>query len=299
MRAAEKKPKIPARGHRPHPNLRALDAVAWTYPGWFKDKKEAEEVHFLPDLFPEALQCMHRRQRVHDGHRSHPQLVALDKARPKNRPWTYAGWQKDHKEAMECHCKWPVLFDASLETMHKKQPVHDGDRKHPDLVALDAIVCNYPGWQKDFPHAQNYHSDYPDLFPMKLDEMRKRQKFHQGDRSDPTFVALDALRTRCNYPGWQKDYAEAVNEYFEGLPSGTASLLEALRQKQKAHEGIDHTPILWRWMRSVRPVPIRAGWWIGGKQRKRTFGGSLCFQPRSAPCEQNKRYTKAIDLIQD
>jgi hypothetical protein len=44
----------------------------------------------------------------------------------------------------------------------EKQNMHDGDRSHPRLIALDscAFQLNYPGWKKDAKGIEDKHVGY-------------------------------------------------------------------------------------------------------------------------------------------
>jgi hypothetical protein len=69
---------------------------------------------------------------MHNGDRSHPRLVALDRLGAL----TYAGWRDDVEKAERHHLHYPILFNQALEAIAQKQEMHDGDRSHPRLVVL-------------------------------------------------------------------------------------------------------------------------------------------------------------------
>ena len=72
--------------------------------------------------------------------------------------FSYDGWQMDAELAEECDqdiINYPyfakVRLWAILDTMHRKQQVHDGDRSHPFILKLDALTptLSYTGWEYD------------------------------------------------------------------------------------------------------------------------------------------------------
>ena len=75
--------------------------------------------------------------------------------------FSYDGWQMDAELAEKCDKELinpffgPFLAKvdlwAVLDTMHRKQQVHDGDRSHPFILKLDALTptLSYTGWEYD------------------------------------------------------------------------------------------------------------------------------------------------------
>lgn len=63
---------------------------------------------------------MNRKQRLHVGNRSYPQVIALDSL-----IFTYHGWEHDFETVMRCHCEYPAIFDLKLQAMNKKQEIHN------------------------------------------------------------------------------------------------------------------------------------------------------------------------------
>jgi hypothetical protein len=84
------------------------------------------------------------------------------------------------------------------------------DRSHPDLVKLDSLRkagLSYKGWEKDLSDAEDAHEQrsYSADFPKVLRKMKVKQKLHEGDRSHPRLVALDAIVPMLSYPGFEAD----------------------------------------------------------------------------------------------
>ena len=89
-------------GVRDHENLRDLDQLkaALDFEGWCQDAELAEERHRgHPNLVPDILDTMRRKQQVHSGDRSHPFIRGLDALTPT---LSYDGWKDDARTI-----EWP------------------------------------------------------------------------------------------------------------------------------------------------------------------------------------------------
>jgi hypothetical protein len=77
--APMKKKQMIQDGDCSHSQLRALDAVVFTYPGWLENFKEVEQTQIAnPAEFNSQLSQMKKKeQMLHDGDRSHSRLRAL------------------------------------------------------------------------------------------------------------------------------------------------------------------------------------------------------------------------------
>jgi len=224
---SEQKPKIVPRG-RKHPDLQALDALNCSYPDWKEDQAQAERDHFQGEGCEKAIETMRRKQKLYEGDRS--ELVALDALN-----CSYPGWEDDKAKAESRYQKFPRLVARTIEGMRNKQKLFEGNRSDPELVALDALQCTYPGWQNDKAEAEDcYCNDFPVLVMKRIEGMRRKQKEHEGGRnSDPFVINLRALK--CTYPGWKEDSAETEEKYLKGVAGD--SELEKMRRKQKIHDG--------------------------------------------------------------
>ncbi len=96
---------------------------------WQDDVREAEHPHVnYPDIVNELLERNQKKQQLHVGDRSHPQVQALDSLTGSGP--TYNGWQDDVPKAEEmAHND----FDNHLIMMRKKQSMHEVDRSHLQL----------------------------------------------------------------------------------------------------------------------------------------------------------------------
>jgi hypothetical protein len=220
-------------GDRSHYHLRAIDAVktTLTYPGWLEEFKRAEQQHIknpsqsLSDY--KELHTMQEKQKIHDGDRSNTQLRALEAM-----TFNYPGWCEDFREAKISHHTYSASFDSQLSAMKKKQTIHHGDRSHSQLRALDAATFTYTDWREDFKEAEKYHIHNPSLFDNRLSTMKNKQKLHEGDRSHPQLKALDAVN--FTYPGWRKDFKEA-EKYHILLPTWFERQLLDMQENQTRH----------------------------------------------------------------
>mmetsp|Transcript_5519 Transcript_5519/g.9120 ORF Transcript_5519/g.9120 Transcript_5519/m.9120 type:complete len:445 (-) Transcript_5519:60-1394(-) len=233
-------------GDRSHPNLVKLDALALSYPDWQRDFSTAEEAQLQVHLgerrswaFDDAYHQLVEKQRLYTGDRSHPCLIELDSL-----VLTYPGWQSDVGKAEKTH-----LSDSSgisenvLEGMRRKQQVFLGDRSHPNLVKLDALLLSYSsnlsyiGWQHDFRVAEVEHvaGKRSWAFNDAYHRLVEKQRLHADDRSHPALIELDSLVLA--YPGSELDVSKAEQMHlnnYEGIPE---ALLESMRRKQQVFVG--------------------------------------------------------------
>ena len=144
--------------------------------------------------------------------------------------FSYDGWQMDAELAEECDTKDIVKYTffstvdlwAILDTMHRKQQVHDGDRSHPFIRKLDALTptLSYAGWEADarkleWPETTSRDSVYTlssrrmgmrgGEFDSELELMRRKQGTHVkkqnnyvlgSDRSHANLRRLDDMVNR-------------------------------------------------------------------------------------------------------
>jgi len=115
--------------------------MIFSYDGWPRDAKRAEELHrTYPRLVPDILDKMRRKQQVHSGDRSHKYIRKLDALTPT---LSYNGWKDDARKV-----EWPETGDwgdtaaeKMFEVMRTKQAEHDGVRDHKNLRELDELVA--------------------------------------------------------------------------------------------------------------------------------------------------------------
>jgi hypothetical protein len=100
---------------------------------------------------------MERKQAIYEGDRSHEDLQFL-----YSLCLSYPGWENDVNTAIRYHEEGYDLGTYEKFSLIEKQNMHDGDRSHPRLIALDscAFQLNYPGWKKDAKGIEDKHVGY-------------------------------------------------------------------------------------------------------------------------------------------
>ena len=123
--------------------------------------------------------------------------------------YSYEGWRHDaelaetmHRQAFDCY--FDTRTEKILDTMRRKQQVHNGDRSHEYIRKLDALTptLSYSGWQDDA-RCIEWPTDYyrggcytPSHVKAQFELMRKKQAEHDGDRSHKHLRELDELVAR-------------------------------------------------------------------------------------------------------
>jgi len=164
-------------GDRSHPRLVQLDSLMLTYPGCESDIEKVEQDHFndYTLCYPEKLAMMKKKEAAFTGDRSHPDLATLDALQHTT---NYPGWEVDFKAAQDLFSSdcFGFAFKRSLHCLIQKQCAHEGDRSHPRLVELDALVLTYPGCERDIEEVEHDHfNDRGLCYPEKLAMMKKKQ----------------------------------------------------------------------------------------------------------------------------
>jgi Zinc finger, C3HC4 type (RING finger) len=176
---------------RDDPQLQQLNALHLTYPGFERDKREAERIcrgHAKTSLgFDAAVRRLKVKQRAHEDqksmqeiHRSHPNLVALDSLQ-----LSYPGWEDDFRNAEKAHNANPKCdFEDILRKIQIKQYRHENDRNHYRMKAIDNLKLSYPGWKADIRNLEKFHFEEAffmagdSLFQSKLDGLKRRQQIY-------------------------------------------------------------------------------------------------------------------------
>lgn len=177
---------------------------------------------------------------------------------------SYQGWQDDVQEFRSLHAKYyrqnteeedPVVANTTmadwvltsrLEGMQHKQQAHLGNRSHPYLQKLDALLphLQYSGWPQDYQSALQAHYQHNNDWNRQkaLFRLRQRQCLHRGDRSHPRLVELDAVAKTLTYPGHERDvqrcqewHCSYSDDYIGNNVMGQQ--FQALRNKQTHWQG--------------------------------------------------------------
>jgi len=204
-------------GHRSHPRLVKLDALkdTLTYDGWEGDFGKAEREHLQNRSdysFDTAFDSITRKQAMHDGDRSHEELVLLDSLNV-----SYPGWEAEMEEEIEAHRSGLMCISRATYTFAERQRVYDGDRSHPRLCLLDATALDltYLGHEEEVANVEELHmtefwlkDDVCDEFRALLRNLTRKQSEVEGtpvDMSSYPPIQRQIVETPWTYPGWEED----------------------------------------------------------------------------------------------
>ena len=106
------------------------------------------------------------------------------------RTLTFPGWRRLARETRRDYIRngYSGLGGAArgVETMELRQRLHDGDRSHPRVVALDETKADlsYPGWRSDA--AQAEMASHPMCWSLRhhlestVAKMKRKQEYHEA-----------------------------------------------------------------------------------------------------------------------
>lgn len=181
--------------------LNALAAVELSYPGHEFDKQVVEQWHLehpsndeTDMVFEDKLDGLRNKEKLYYGDRSHPNIRDLDAL-----DLNYPGWEDDYQAAISAHCDTPSRsFANALHRLRQKQCLHEGDRSHWRLVALDKLKLTYPGWQTDVSEVEEWHLNSAEnpkneqLYAEVIEGMKDQQQIYLGwDHEDDAEDADD------------------------------------------------------------------------------------------------------------
>jgi len=242
-------------GDRTHEDVQFLDSLSLTYPGWKDDVRKAIDSHQRGFEIEYDRQCISERQRMFEGDRSHPRLVALDSLK-----LTYPGWKRDIKEVEEKHLGisfWCVDgvnadYGALLNRLERKQSqfmngVEDMSSMNPFQRQIVETHWTYPGHEDDVKAAKQKF--YVNLYCADLEICQIRQMIHDKDfGSHPALIKLDEVRQVLSYPGYKTDMKRAKahlskNGYHSYERQKINELIEGMKNKQRAYDGPEGSDI--------------------------------------------------------
>ena len=115
--------------------------------------------------------------------------ISLDDILRVERTLTFPGWRRLARETRHDYILYPYSASDGLETMKLKQRMHDGDRSHPSIVALDETKASlsYPGWRSDAAKAEmvwGFNNIFCRHLPRDIDKsvarMKRKQEYHEA-----------------------------------------------------------------------------------------------------------------------
>ena len=168
-------------------------------------------------------------------------LQALDALKPT---LSYGGWQRDaaavEDDLVRCG---PSVASRLLATMRRKQRLHEGDRSDAVLQVLDEAKqgLSYDGWETDVERAERDWvggwSTVTGIHAVR-EKMRRKQRLHEGDRSDVVLQVLDGVKQGLAYESWEQDVRAVERDWVEGEDTEEIQdFLATMRRKQRLHEG--------------------------------------------------------------
>ena len=172
------------------------------------------------------------------GDRSHPNLKLVDRLRCTS---TYDGYEDDIHELERSHLNGDTYtFENTLFKIREREKMSDGDRSHPRLVQLDALLwkLSYDCWEDDFEEAEEVHyNSEQDSFEHCITKLERKQAIHEDDRSHRDLGYLDSLY--LTHPHWEEDFEEAVDNHVNGWFDKSDKF--RLEEKHGCIEGTDLT----------------------------------------------------------
>ena len=157
---------------------------------------------------------------------------------------SYGGWQRDaaavEVDLVRCG---PSVASRLLATMRRKQLLHEGDRSDAVLQVLDEAKqgLSYDGWETDVERAErDWVGGWSTVTGIRAvrDKMRRKQRLHEGDRSDVVLHVLDGVKQGLAYESWEQDVRAVERDWVEGEDTEEIQdMIATMRRKQRLHEG--------------------------------------------------------------
>ena len=115
--------------------------------------------------------------------------ISLDDILRVERTLTFPGWRRVACETRHDYIQYPYSASDGLKTMKLKQRLHDGDRSHPSIVALDETKASlsYPGWRSDAAKAEMvwgfdmFCRYLPEDIDKSVATMKRKQECHEAE----------------------------------------------------------------------------------------------------------------------
>ena len=224
-------------------DVKFLDSLRLSYPGWENDRQRRLDSYTRGhDLTDHDKFRLSEKQRMYEGDRSHPRLVALDSL-----GLTYPGWEEDVKDFEDKHVRrfgYCQSFlnesEQRLLILKRKQQAHaammdDRSWMHPIQRTIVETQWTFPGWKLEMQVVRR-GTNVSD-FSKTLEHFQIKQMIHDEDYSrHPKLIKLKSLQ--LSYPGWEKDTEDCKRQltFSLGRDSFDKSV-EAMLAKQHVYNG--------------------------------------------------------------
>eukprot|EP00590_Aulacoseira_subarctica_P005855 CAMPEP_0172436590 /NCGR_PEP_ID=MMETSP1064-20121228/71806_1 /TAXON_ID=202472 /ORGANISM="Aulacoseira subarctica , Strain CCAP 1002/5" /LENGTH=436 /DNA_ID=CAMNT_0013185005 /DNA_START=19 /DNA_END=1330 /DNA_ORIENTATION=- len=207
--------------------LDIINDIQFTYPLWLEDMKEMERMIFeFPNRVPSFIEGMKRKQKLFDGDRSDLVLVMLDSFQ-----FTYPKWHGDKLDAELAYIKTPPLAKKKIECMKRKQELFSQNRSSAEIMELDSLRLTYDGHENDTTEAERLYVEYPTLFNVKIETMKRKQLLSYGFvNGNDSHDGRAGLSPPYN-DGHENDTTEAERLYVE-YPTLFNVKIETMKRKQ-------------------------------------------------------------------
>ena len=145
-----------------------------------------------------------------------------------------------------------ALLLPSLSHQNNRRPatqrqavvMNAGDgRPIPELAAVYELepLMTYDGWERDAKSQESdwvYGSSTAADIKSAVERMRRKQRLHEGDRSDVVLQMLDDATQGFTYDRWERDAKSQESDWVYGgiTAAGIESAVERMRRKQRLHD---------------------------------------------------------------
>ena len=188
-------------------------------------------------------------------------LRELDATKPA---LSYVGWQQDAAEVEDglVRCG-PSVASRMLAKMRRKQRLHEGDRSDVVLQVLDEVNqgLTYDGWETDVDRVEHdWVGGWGTNIHEVREKMRRKQRLHEGDRSDVVLEVLDDVKRGLAYESWEQDVRTVERDWIEGEDTeDIREMLAKMRRKQRLHED-DRSDVVLQVLDDVKQGLTYDGW---------------------------------------
>ncbi|GFH56313.1 hypothetical protein CTEN210_12789 [Chaetoceros tenuissimus] len=224
-----------------------FDVTKFTYDGWEEDLTDLRNEIISPSLGGHSIifkkDKMKRKQQISDGCCRDKSFLRLQNL---NGEFTYEDFEADREFVMKkiantgCRNCDMIVFEL-------KQHLHDGDSSHPLLKEYQNYVSfcdDNPEWVEDKKEVQKILFDVKHWGFQRKERARKNMRKIDWDRSRTEKAKLLLNSERFNYPGFENDKEQILEEILSSEHKNIDWYLPMLKIRQGFHDGDESHPIL-------------------------------------------------------